>query len=260
MDRSNCNLEGVGVLVTRAVHQAAGLCKLIDELQGRPIRLPAVEICAPAQTEALSEQLAQTKTCDIAIFISTNAVNWGLKQLPGGRLPEKVIIAAVGLATAQALATSGHAVSVVPDEGFNSEALLATPELSAARVAGQKILIFRGEGGRQLLGETLNRRGASIEYAEVYRRCCPAHVGNLGQADWINDVDIITATSNIMLDNLFHLFGQAQREWLQRTPLVVISERTHNHAGDLGCRQVILAAGPDDRSIVEAICGWKSNR
>ncbi|MCB1862519.1 MAG: uroporphyrinogen-III synthase [Gammaproteobacteria bacterium] len=256
---ADCNLAGAGVLVTRAAHQADGLCKLIAEVEGRPLPLPALEISSPRQTGPLRRLLADIERFDMAIFVSVNAVHWGLNYLSGRQLPE-IRIAAVGRATAHALTASGHSVAVVPRQGFDSEALLAAAELSAAAVTGKRIIIFRGEGGRELLGETLSRRGALVEYAEVYRRSCPAPVGDLGRASWINHLDVVTATSNAILDNLFTLFGAAQRERLQRTPLVVISKRMRDYAHTLGCQQVVVAAGPDDRAIVEAICSWISGK
>lgn len=258
MGLADCNLAGAGVLVTRAAHQADGLCKLIGELKGRPLPLPALEISAPLQMEPLNELLAHIESFDMAIFVSVNAVKWGLKHLSGRRLPE--CIAAVGRATANALDESGQRVAVVPQQGFDSEALLTAAEMSRRAVAGKRILIFRGEGGREVLGDTLSRRGALVEYAEVYRRSCPAHVGDLGRANWFDHLDVITATSNSILDNLFILFGSAQRERLQQTPLFVISERMRDHARALGCQQVVVAAGPDDRAIVEAICRWISSK
>jgi len=257
---SDCNLAGVAVLVTRAAHQAQGLCNLIGELRGRPIHFPAIEISAPAQTEQLHELLAHIETFDMAVFVSANAVKWGLNCLPEGRLPERMKIAAVGLATAQALAESGQLASVVPEQGCDSEALLAAAEMSAQAVAGKRVLIFRGQGGRALLGDTLTRRGALVDYAEVYRRSCPQPTGDLSQTSWIGDLDVITATSNSILDNLFLLFGETQGERLLETPLIVISERMREHAHGLGCRHVILATGPDDRSIVAAICRWIAHR
>jgi len=256
----DCNLAGTGVLVTRAAHQAEGLCRLITELGGRPLRFPTIEISAPEQTEKLYNVLTHIETYDMAIFISVNAVAWGLKLLARGRLPAGVRTAAVGLSTARALAEAGQAVAVVPKQGFDSEALLAAPEMSASAVAGKKILIFRGQGGRALLGKTLAERGALVEYAEVYRRRCPEHAGDLSQAAWIRDLDVTTATSNTILDNLLLLFGDTQRECLLATPLIVISERMCDHARALGWRWVTLAAGPDDRSIVDAICQWSASR
>ncbi len=102
----------------------------------------------------------------LAIFSSTRAVEFGLRQLPAGFL-DGVEVAAIGPATANALATAGHPASIVPEQGFTSEDLLRHPGLAtAAGVA----LIFAAPGGRQTLRQALAKMGWSVRMAMVYRR------------------------------------------------------------------------------------------
>ena len=250
----DCVLTGLGVLVTRAEHQAKPLCEMIAGLGGVPIRLPAVEINGPADPGRVDQLLATLPYCDIAIFISPNAVQWGLKLLQPGGLPDNLLLAAVGRRTAKMLSESGHLVDIVPVDRFDSEALLATPAMNG--IAGKRVLIFRGDGGRALLGDTLKQRGALVEYAEVYRRECP-RVGSAGLPQgWQEGVDVVTVTSNDLLDNLLSMLGGSGLSWLQAIPLVVVSERMVKHARALGCREVILAKGADEHSLANALCAW----
>lgn len=250
----DCDLTGIGVLVTRAEHQAKALCEVIAGLGGVPVRLPAVEINGPADSGRVDQLLATLPECDIAIFISPNAVQWGLKLLPAGGLPENLILAAVGRRTAKMLSEFSYPVDIVPVDRFDSESLLATPAMND--VTGKRVLIFRGNGGRALLGETLQQRGALVEYVEVYRRERPGVVNVSLPRDWQAEVGIATVTSNDLLDNLFSLLGTSGSPWLQATPLVVVSERMVKHARALGCRDVILAGGADEHSLVNALCAW----
>ena len=160
----------------------------------------------------------------------------------------------MGRGTAKRLAEAGCTVDIVPQGRFDSEALLATRDLQ--QVAGQRILIVRGDGGRPLLGNTLESRGANVEYAEVYRRLCPNTDTTPLLARWREDVQIVTATSNEILNNLWAMLGKEGRALLLTTPLVVISERMRSHAAALGFRQVILADGADDRSMLASLCDW----
>lgn len=250
----DCDLTGVGVLVTRAEHQAKSLCEMIAGLGGIPIRLPAVEINGPVDPGRVNQLLAALPDCDIAIFISPNAVQWGLKLLQTGGLPKNLLLAAVGKCTAKMLSDSGHPVDIVPVDRFDSEALLATPAMN--RVAGKRVLIFRGDGGRALLGDTLKQRGALVEYAEVYRRECPRE-GSAGLPQgWQEGVDVVTVTSNDLLENLLAMLGRSGSSWLQETPLIVVSERMVKHARALGCGEVILARGADEHSLANALCAW----
>ena len=247
-----CALEGMGVLVTRPMHQAEGLCRLIEATGGRPLRFPALEIREPADPGQAKDLLAQT--WDWLLFVSANAVDFALR-LSGG-LPPGARIAAVGQATAEALVEAGHPVDLVPDGPFDSEALLANAAMT--RVAGQRILIVRGEGGRALLGDTLTERGATVAYAEVYRRACPDLDPAPLLARWEQDVQAVVATSGEILDNLLGMLGEAGRDRRLGTPLVVVSPRMAEQAAQLGFRRIAVAERAQDAAIVAALCGLRT--
>ncbi len=253
---TGCDLAGTGVLVTRPEHQAAGLCRLIEAHGGRAIRFPALEITEPGDPAGVARLLASIGGFDMAIFISPNAVTHGLPLLPEGCLPSTIRIAAVGRGTARALADAGQSVDIFPEARYDSEALLALPAMGS--VAGRRILIFRGEGGRTLLGETLTARGADVVYAEVYRRRCPRVDAGPLVARWCSEVDLVTATSNDILENLFSILGESGARLLRDNPLLVISERMAARARALGCRRLLRAPRADDPAILKAICSWRS--
>lgn len=250
----DCDLLDRGVLVTRAAHQSASLCQAVDRQGGRPFKFPAVEIAGPVDQKLALARLGEIGRFDIGIFISPNAVEWTLKLLGDRALPETMEVAAIGESTAQTLAESGYPVDIVPSEGFDSEALLNSPGLR--RVEGRRIAIFRGNGGRGLLQETLSGRGAEVQYIEVYQRVCPNIDSSRLLQRWEEDIQIVTVTSSDLLDNLFSLLGEEGAALLQQTPLVVVSDRMRTHARELGCRQVILSRGAGDRALIQAICEW----
>ena len=88
--------------------------------------------------------------------------------------PPHLLPAAIGQGTVRALAAHGVHGCIAPEQRFDSEALLALPELQAERVAGQRVLILRGDGGRELLAETLSARGALVDLVSCYRRLPPS--------------------------------------------------------------------------------------
>lgn len=245
-----CNLAGRGILVTRAAHQAAGLSGLIESHGGRAIGFPALAI-VPSREPAAQELLAQS--WQLAIFISPNAVRHAADLLSGGEL-HVGHIAAVGEATARALDDVGLSADLMPEGRFDSEGLLALPALQ--EMEGRRVLIVRGEGGRPLLGDSLRARGAKVGYAEVYRRERPATDPTRLLACWQSEVDMVTATSVEVLENLLAMFGTSGRPLLKETPLLVISERMAARAQDLGFAQVVTAAGADDRAVLSALCQW----
>jgi uroporphyrinogen-III synthase len=246
-----CHLAGKGILVTRAAHQAAGLADLIESHGGRAIRFPALAI-GPAPDPAAAEALLR-QAWDLAIFISPNAVRHAARLLAPGKL-NAAHIAAVGEATAGALREAGLAPDLLPDGRFDSEGLLALPALQQMRE--RRVLIVRGEGGRPLLGDSLRARGAKVGYAEVYRRERPAADPQPLLGRWRNEVDIVTATSAEVLENLVTILGQAGWTLLRETPLMVISQRMAARAGELGFSRVMTAPGADDATLFAALCEW----
>ncbi len=261
MDRRDGNdkpLAGVGVVVTRPAHQAEELCTLLAGEGACVIRFPVLEIVAPDDIGVLNDIIDRLESFDIAIFISPNAVNRAVNCIQARRaIPRNLRLAAVGRGSARALARLGLRADIYPATRFNSEALL---ELEPMRqVAGKRIVIFRGEGGRELLAETLRQRGAEVEYAEVYRRVKPKSDVAALLRHWARgDVDVVTVTSNDGLRNLYDMVGQLGRQWLQQTPLVVVSERARRLAAELGFKHApVVAPEASDEAIVRAVKEWR---
>jgi uroporphyrinogen-III synthase len=149
----------LSVVVTRAVHQADELCDLISQAGAEAVRFPVTEIEAVDDSDAaLVRSLETLDEADVAIFVSPNAATYGLSLLErwGRELPKRAIVLAVGPGTARQLHERGVSVSAVPQGKYDSEALLALPDLQD--VAGRSILIIRGQAGRELLAEELARR------------------------------------------------------------------------------------------------------
>lgn len=245
-----CDLAGRGVLVTRPKDQAAVLCRLIEAAGGRPIPFPTIDIEPAVDLDAARRLLAEP--ADLLFFASRNAVDYALPLFPGGRLPADPRLAAIGKATAEALAAAGRTPDLVPAGRYDSETLLTQPALQDLR--GQRVLIVRGEGGRPLLGETLRARGAEVRFAEVYRRALPAVDPARLVADWDAQVQLVTVTSGEILDNLLQLLGEAGRAPLLVTPLAVVSDRTRQEALRLGFARVELAERAEDAALVAALC------
>ena len=247
-----CDLAGLSVLVTRPAEQAEELCKLIEQARGRPIRFPALEILGPVDKQAARRQLLEAGQADMLIFVSANAVQYAFPLLPE-QLPLDIDITAVGKASARALSAVGLEPTLVP-ERMDSEGLLALPAMQD--VDGRRIIILRGNAGRELLADTLRARGAEVMQVEVYRRQRPRRVAAARNliAGWEHLVDVVVATSNDILDNLFALLGEAGTERLRHTPLVVVSQRMAAHAVAQGCEIVYIATSAMDTDVLGTLC------
>ena len=255
-------MAGVRVLVTRPRDQAENLARLIEGEGGEAIRFPVIEIAEPQDTRALLAVIDRLDRYTTAIFISPNAVNRAMNLILArrGGLPPGLRIACVGRGSARELKHFGIENVVVPQGRFDSEALLELPELR--EVAGSRIVIFRGDGGRELLGDTLKERGAEIEYAECYRRLRPrADVTPLLRRWARGEIDVVSVTSADGLHNLFDMLGKAGQHWLIRTPIVTVSRRTAEVCRELGFKTgVLVAAQASDEAIIDAIKAWRATQ
>ncbi len=256
---STIDLRGLGVMVTRPAHQAEPLCQLIEAAGGRPYRFPLLEIHPPeSPRHILQSQIERLTEFDMAIFISPNAVERGIKLIQErGHLPGKLKLATVGRGSARLMTQLlGRKPDICAPPPFNSEALLTNTGMQ--NLSDRNIIIFRGNGGREMLAETLRSRGAKVEYCEVYRRTCPdTEPTTLTQAWEQGKINVITITSGEGLRNLVHLAGSVNRHWLFQTPLVLINRRLAALARELGFdQQLLITNEASDSAMIETIDTW----
>lgn len=249
-------LDGVGVLVTRPRHQAEGLVKAIAAVGGRPIRFPAIE-ARPRDAADIEADAADLAAPDITVFVSANAVRFGLGYAGNAR------IAAIGPATAAHIEASGRSVEIRSPGGYNSEHLLATPDLE--EVGGKVVRIVRGNAGRELLANELRKRGATVEYLSVYSREIPvysdAEIDAIEQQWRSGEIAVVTIMSVETLVNLVHLLPRESREALGNTPLVTPASRVIKEAEKrFPGIPTMLADGPQASDMVEAIVACLKSR
>jgi len=248
------SLSGLKILITRPRDQASGLAQGVIKAGGIPVLFPLLDIAPVADAGVLTQQLARLAQCDLAIFISPNAVKYGMAAILGGAggLPASLKVATVGAGSAKALHAAGVAKVIVPTERFDSEGLLATPELQ--NIDGWRVMIFRGDGGRELLGDTLKARGAIVEYVTCYRRSRPQQpVSELLLAS----PDAITVTSSEALGYLWQMLDEQARAELLDTSLFVPHSRIAGLARSQGWRDVHLT-GAGDEGLLLALKDWAS--
>ncbi|MBI5891993.1 MAG: uroporphyrinogen-III synthase [Nitrosomonadales bacterium] len=252
---SGVPLAGLNIVVTRPRGQAAGLVQRIEQLGGKPLLFPLLEIDAVRDDQLLRKQLAQLKQADLAIFISSNAVRYGMAAIrAAGDLPATLVLAAVGQGSATALRALGIERIIVPAERFDSEGLLALPELQD--VAGKQVMIFRGDGGRELLGDTLKARGAQVEYVTCYLRSKPELDAEtmLGSSP-----DAIAVTSSEALGYLWEMLDTTQRKRVGAIPLFVPHARIAEAARQQGWQQVVVTDSGDD-GMLSGLIAWANTK
>ncbi len=245
-------LAGIGVVVTRPRAAAEALAAPLLREGARVWQLAALGIEDLEPSAALARLLASLAQFDMAIFVSANAVDKGLAAVRRyGAWPRGIAVAAIGEATADALRNSGIGPVISPAERHDSEALLGLAPLQV--VKGQNVIVFRGEGGREHLKETLEARGARVEYAECYRRVRPdsdpsAVVAALARGE-VHAVSVLSAET---LENFIAMIGPAAVQHLARVTLVVphVAVGAHRDAKRFA-RVVIAAHGPE--GLIDAL-------
>ncbi|MDH4286763.1 MAG: uroporphyrinogen-III synthase [Gallionella sp.] len=248
---SEKQLAGLKILVTRPRDQAAWLAQRIEQAGGTPLLFPLLEIAPAEDTKTLHEQVSRLAQFDLAIFISPNAVRYGIAAIrAAGTVSPLMKIATVGQGSAKALRELGITGAIAPTERFDSEGLLALPELQD--VAGWRVMIFRGDGGRELLGDTLKARGASVEYAACYRRSKPQWDATALQNA---APDAITVTSSEALGYLWQMLDDARRASVRALPLFAPHPRIAELAHQQGWQQVRLTEAGDE-GLLSALIAW----
>jgi uroporphyrinogen-III synthase len=256
---SNNPLAGRGIVITRPVEQARRLAALVEAAGGRALLYPAIGIEDPADPAPALRAIGALESFDLVIFISPTAVRRAFGMMQGGRpWPAALRAAAVGPGSARELERHAVRGALVAESGAGSEALLALPEM--ARMSGKRVLIFRGEGGRELLGDTLKARGAQVEYAECYRRVRPrTDIGPLLAAWEEAAVHAVTVSSAAGLTNIFAMLGEHGALRLRQTPVFAAHDRVADAARRHGVREVVLA-GTSDEEMLERLMAYFSHR
>lgn len=248
--RGPAPLHGKGVLITRPVRQAAGLAQKLAAIGADPVIFPAIVILPPDDPSSLERAHASLGDYEFAVFVSANAVEFGAPD--PRRWPPSLVAFAPGAGTAEALASVGIHDVRMPVARMDSEGLLALPEFMNA--AGKRVLVFRGDGGREELAQTLRARGATVDYVTCYRRAKPTDARGLDEAFAASRIDAVTITSSEGLDNLWSLVSAGARERWSTLPTFVPHERIAAHARKVGLDAILT--GPGDAGLIAALLEW----
>jgi len=247
-------VTGWRVLLTRPAEESAALATVLSDVGIYSSSLPLLDIeplpITPDQ-QALLRDLG--RYCAV-IVVSKPAARLALQQLD--RQWSEMPWFSVGAATAQVLADQGYTVHY-PHTGDDSEALLELPALREAIARPDaRVLILRGEGGRELLAERLRERGASVDYLELYRRFLPTYdAGELMQRIQLERLNGLVVSSG---QGFLHLQALAGADWpeVAQLPLFVPSPRVQEMARAAGAEKVVDCRGASAAALLVALGGY----
>jgi uroporphyrinogen-III synthase len=246
------SLAGRHVVVTRPAGQAAHFATALSGAGAIPVLYPVLEIRDLEDPSPLLDAAIRLDSYDLAVFVSPNAIQRALAVILARRTwPASLRVATIGKSSERELARLGIVDVLSPPLRFDSEALLDLPDLMD--MAGKRVIIFRGDGGREVLGDTLKARGASVDYLACYRRgrpgIDPAPLLRLWEE---GRLDAVTLTSSEGLRNFFDMVGRLGQAWLRKTPAFVPHARIAEQARALGLIRVV-PTGPGDDGLMASL-------
>jgi uroporphyrinogen-III synthase len=257
-----------GVVITRPRAQAESLARAVAAIGRTPIVLPLLEIAPLPDTSALRAALAGLEGYALVAFVSPNAVDAAFAHVPPWPQgwPQTVQLAVLGEGSRAALArhglVDGNATIVGPVDPTRSDSEHLLAALDLAALAGKRVLIVRGESGRELMADGFRAAGALVDVVPAYRRSVPSlspqlaaqlHAALATPNDWI-------ITSSEALRGLFALLNKMENKLENEQDRGCVSQMRDQHvivphariaatAQELGITRVTLTGSGDDRLL-----------
>lgn len=241
------------VLITRPIYATKGLVQQLEKIQVIPELFPTINLLPTFHQEELKLAVDKLNTVDMAIFVSRAAVQFAMAAIKKRWIPLPTIQwAAIGPGTAGTLQQYTCQSIIFPSKPpYETEALIALKDFQA--IANKRIVIFRGNGGRGLLSQVLQERGARVQLVEAYQRTLPFIDIVEKLTIWRQQrIDAIVTTSAECLHNLLLLIGPNEH-WIKELPLVVVGLRMYELANKLEFKRPIIAPSADDTSIIKVL-------
>jgi uroporphyrinogen III methyltransferase / synthase len=236
-------LEGRTIVVTRAAAQAQRFTQLLEAAGARVLEAPAIVIGPPASWEPLDTALDSLERFTWVIFTSVNGVAMLDRRLPARGLAWSALagrrVAAIGPATADALAEHGVRADVVPGE-YRAEGLIE--RLRGVITPADRVLLPRAAQTRDVLVTELRRLGAQVTEVPAYATRRPeAGTARLREALAAGTIDAVTFTSSSTARNFAELFSDEERRtWLSRVTVASIGPITAATAAEYGMTTAVM--------------------
>lgn len=250
-------LQGRTILQTRPAHQQQPLNQLLQQAGANILAYPTIAIHPVALSESERHDLkTRLQSTDLAIFVSRNAIAEALKHIPASDWPAGCQLAVIGSSSARYLQQQGLSQNFAPEREFNSEGLLQ--ELEKNPQDGCNIVIFRGQEGRNLLGDRLRELGATVSYIEIYRRAVPQKAA-VNLSDWLSQqsLDMVLLTSAEGMHNLHSMAEPEVWQQLCAYDWCLISPRMQTQAQQLGhTGRTFIATEASDKGIMQTLKIW----
>ena len=250
-------LSGRRILVTRSADQSEEFALHLRNLGAEVVSIPLIRFDPPDSWETADHAIARLDRFSLVLFTSANAVEFFLRRMkargagPGALAP--ATLAAVGPRTAEALRRQGLSVEVVPGE-FVAEGLLAA--LKERGVEGSEILIPRAQEAREVLVEELEKRGARVTVAPVYRTVRADESRGPLISALETGVDMVTFTASSAVKHFMDLLGPGAADLLRGAGIACIGRITADTARERGLAVDLVPGKSTVADLAEAIAAF----
>jgi len=254
-------LKGRTIVVTRARAQAQRFVQLLEAAGARVLQAPTIVIEPPASWEPLDTALAALDSFTWLIFTSVNGVAMVDRRLVARGIPWAAIarkrVAAIGPATADALAEHGVRVEAVPAE-YRAEGLVE--RLRAVVGPADRVLLPRAKDTRDILVVELRRLGVSVTEVPAYQtRRVEDGVVRLREALASGNVDAVTFTSSSTARNFAEQFSEDERSaWRGKTAVASIGPITAATAAEYGLATDVMPTEYTIPALARALADYFS--
>lgn len=257
---TNCN--ACPVIITRPLAQAVSLAQRVTSSGRTALVFPLLEIQPLSDTTALRTVLNDVERYAMVMFVSPNAIEAAFSIIR--KWPAQVMIAVVGEGSRAALAQHGitsantKIISPLDPHRTDSETLLAALDLEALQ--GKRVLIVRGETGRELLADALLAHDIEVERVTAYKRVAPALTAeNRKKLQHLLDCDgEWVITSSEALRNLMRMVEQVAHDAgvvkMQRQKIIVPHLRIAETARALGFVNITQTGSGDEQLLATLQC------
>lgn len=249
-------LHDLRVLVTRTRKQASQLSSALRAHGAEPVECSLIETEAPLDWQPLDSAILQLGVYDWVVFTSANGVAAFFERLwlagLDARMLALVSVAAIGPATAEALASHGVRADLMPAE-YVAEAVAE----AMGEVRGQRVLLPRADIARPALAERLAQAGAQVDEVAAYRTVRPDGLAaRLREA--VQNVDVITFTSSSTVRHFVEALGDAEAKAVaSRAAVACIGPITAETASHLGLSPQVVAQEYTIDGLVSALVAWR---
>jgi len=246
MSKTNAIQKPV-ILVTRPEKQGRELVQKLQNSGFNAISQPLFSYKLKINKTEITSKLSKTNN-PILIFVSVAAVEFAHKAYRLNDWQHSCVIA-VGKKTQQALLNLG--IEAISPTQQDSEGLLTLSQLQS--IEKRDVIIVRGDGGRELIAQSLSQRGGNVQYLEVYQRVWLKLQKDIDDVWQKQNVNTVVVTSNALLESIVNLIDVCDNYWQSKCLWVVPSQRVADNAAAMGLQKVINANGASDKAILEAL-------